>query len=48
MRGTQAGDELFIEYQLAIDDLLDERVRQQYVYRCGATTWRGSMLAADG
>lgn len=30
IRDIEAGDELSIEYQLAVDDPLDERVRQQY------------------
>ena len=42
----EAGQELFIDYQLVVDDPLDDVVRRQYVCQCGALTCRGSMLAA--
>jgi SET domain-containing protein len=45
---VEAGDELFIEYQLSVDGPPDEDVRQQYVCRYGAMTCRQSMLAAAG
>ncbi len=41
-----AGAELFIDYQLEIDDPVDEDARQQYACRCGADTCRRSMLSA--
>jgi SET domain-containing protein len=40
-----AGDELFIVYQLATDDPLTDEVQQQYACRCGPDSCRGSMLA---
>jgi uncharacterized protein len=45
LQDIDAGQELFIEYLLAVDDPLDEDTRRQYVCRCGATTCRRSMLA---
>lgn len=48
VRDIEAGDKLFIEYQLAVDDPSDERVRQQYACRCGATSCRQSTLAVAG
>lgn len=44
----EAGEELFIEYQLAVDDPLDELVRKQYACRCGVMICRQPMLAAAG
>jgi SET domain-containing protein len=41
-----AGEELFIEYQLAVDGPVDEDVRREYACQCGAIACRGSMLAA--
>ncbi|MGF6758945.1 SET domain-containing protein [Paraburkholderia sp. GAS42] len=40
------GEELFIDYQLAIDEPLTESVRNRYVCHCGAITCRRSMLAS--
>jgi uncharacterized protein len=45
VQDIDAGQELFIEYLLAVDDPLDEDTRRQYACRCGATTCRRSMLA---
>lgn len=45
LRPIDAGEELFIEYLLAIDDPLDEDVRAQYACRCSASECRQSMLA---
>lgn len=39
------GEELFIEYRLAVDDALDEATRQQYACHCGVVGCRASMLA---
>jgi SET domain-containing protein len=41
----EAGEELFIEYQLAVDGPLDKTVRDQYACQCGAVACRRSMLA---
>ncbi|WP_269503981.1 SET domain-containing protein [Burkholderia sp. IMCC1007] len=40
------GEELFLDYQLAVDDPTDEEARLSYVCRCGAAGCRGTMLAA--
>ncbi len=40
------GEELFFDYQLAVDDPTDEEVKLSYVCRCGALGCRGTMLAA--
>jgi hypothetical protein len=45
LRPIEAGEELFIEYLLAVDDPLDEAVRDQYTCRCAAEGCRQSMLA---
>ncbi|EIF34924.1 SET domain-containing protein [Burkholderia sp. Ch1-1] len=45
LRPVDAGEELFIEYLLAIDDPSDEEIRAQYVCRCAAAGCRQSMLA---
>ncbi|MFL9910836.1 SET domain-containing protein [Paraburkholderia sp. RL17-337-BIB-A] len=45
LRKIRAGEELFIEYRLAIDDPQDEDVRRQYACRCAAAGCRQSMLA---
>lgn len=45
LRPIMAGEELFIEYLLAVDDPLDEAVRDQYACRCAAAGCRRSMLA---
>ncbi|KVL19471.1 SET domain-containing protein [Burkholderia sp. MSMB1826] len=39
------GEELFLDYQLAVDDPTDEETRLSYVCRCGALSCRGTMLA---
>jgi uncharacterized protein len=46
VRDIAAGEELFIEYRLAIDGPLDAAARDQYACRCGAAACRRSMLAA--
>jgi uncharacterized protein len=40
-----AGEELFIEYRLTIDEPVDEETRRQYTCRCGRVGCRTSMLA---
>jgi SET domain-containing protein len=44
-RPIEPGEELFIEYLLALDDSSDDEVRRQYVCRCAAVNCRQSMLA---
>ncbi|HDR9017871.1 SET domain-containing protein-lysine N-methyltransferase [Burkholderia multivorans] len=39
------GEELFLDYQLTVEDLADEEARLSYVCRCGARGCRGTMLA---
>ncbi len=45
LRPIEAGEELFIEYLLEVDDPLDDDVRGQYACRCAAAGCRQSMLA---
>jgi SET domain-containing protein len=45
LRAIEPGEELFIEYLLAIDDPPNEEVRAQYACRCAASGCRQSMLA---
>ncbi|MFM0013552.1 SET domain-containing protein [Paraburkholderia sediminicola] len=45
LRPIGAGEELFIEYLLVIDDPSDEETRAQYACRCAAADCRQSMLA---
>lgn len=42
---VKAGEELFIDYLLVVDDPLDEDARRQYACQCGTATCRGSMIA---
>ncbi|MBB4516332.1 SET domain-containing protein [Paraburkholderia fungorum] len=39
-----AGEELFISYALAIDDVRTDHVEEQYACRCGSRSCRGTML----
>jgi len=39
-----AGEELFIEYRLVVDEEIDEATRQQYACHCGRVGCRASML----
>ncbi|WP_175684568.1 SET domain-containing protein [Burkholderia anthina] len=39
------GEELFLDYQLVVDEPADEEARLGYVCRCGASGCRGTMLA---
>jgi SET domain-containing protein len=43
----EPGDELFLDYQLVTDELVDEETRRCYVCRCGAPRCRGTMLVAS-
>ncbi|MFM0014891.1 SET domain-containing protein-lysine N-methyltransferase [Paraburkholderia sediminicola] len=45
LRPIAAGEELFIEYLLEVDDPLDEEIRRQYACRCTVVGCRQSMLA---
>ena len=45
LRAIEPGEELFIDYMLAIDEPSDEEVRAQYACRCAAAECRQSMLA---
>jgi SET domain-containing protein len=45
LRSIDAGEDLFIEYLLSVDDPQDEDVRVQYACRCAAEGCRQSMLA---
>jgi SET domain-containing protein len=45
LRPIGAGEELFIEYLLAVDEPLDEEIRSQYACRCASAGCRRSMLA---
>lgn len=44
-KAIAAGEELFIEYRLSVEDALDEATRQQYACHCGVVGCRASMLA---
>ncbi|NPT57173.1 SET domain-containing protein [Paraburkholderia elongata] len=45
LRPIDAGEELFIDYLLAVDDHEDEEARAQYACACTAPDCRRSMLA---
>jgi uncharacterized protein len=45
VRRIEPGEELFIEYLLALDDPSDEEARLQYACRCAVADCRQSMLA---
>ncbi|WP_321935219.1 SET domain-containing protein [Paraburkholderia sp. J8-2] len=46
LRDIQAGEELFISYDLALDNDAGDASRLDYVCRCGSGQCRGTMLAA--
>lgn len=46
LRPIDVGEELFIEYLLALDDPADDDVRAQYACHCAAANCRRSMLAS--
>jgi uncharacterized protein len=45
LRPISAGEELLIDYRLAVDDPDDEEVRALYACECGAPSCRRTMLA---
>ncbi|MFM0418365.1 SET domain-containing protein [Paraburkholderia aromaticivorans] len=45
LRPVDAGEELFIDYLLEIDDAVDEEARAQYACACASAGCRRSMLA---
>lgn len=44
IRSIAPGEELFIDYQLCIDDPVTAETREVYACRCGAAACRGTML----
>ncbi len=44
VRPIGTGEELFIDYQLTIDEPLTAELRETYACRCGAASCRGTML----
>jgi uncharacterized protein len=47
LRPIAPGEELFIDYSLAVDGPVTDDVRDQYRCHCGALTCRRSMLGSD-
>jgi hypothetical protein len=45
-KSIRAGDELFISYELNVDEPLTDEICAQYVCRCGSAQCAGTMLAA--
>ena len=45
IRPIASGEELFIDYQLSIDEPLTDELRAVYACRCGSAKCRGTMLA---
>ncbi len=45
-RPIEAGEELFYDYNLVIDERYTPSLKRQFACRCGAQTCRGTMLAA--
>lgn len=45
LRDLSAGEELFYDYGLVIDERYTPRLKKEYACRCGASTCRGTMLA---
>lgn len=41
------GEELFLDYQLAVEESADEQIRASYACQCGALGCRGTMLASS-
>ncbi|MEY4752424.1 MAG: hypothetical protein RJA44_99 [Pseudomonadota bacterium] len=44
LRPIKAGEELFFDYQLVLDEPYTTKVKKQYACWCGAATCRGTML----
>jgi uncharacterized protein len=47
LTSIRRGDELFIDYGLAIDGEMTEDIRAQYACHCGDSACRGSMLGSE-
>ncbi|PXW99516.1 hypothetical protein C7444_101346 [Sphaerotilus hippei] len=45
LRDIDAGEELFFDYRLVIDERYTAKLKKAYACRCGAATCRGTMLA---
>jgi SET domain-containing protein len=45
VRDLAAGDELFYDYGLVIDERYTAKLKREYACRCGAAACRGTMLA---
>jgi uncharacterized protein len=45
LRTLKAGEELFYDYGLIIDERYTAKLKKEYACRCGAKTCRGTMLA---
>jgi uncharacterized protein len=45
IKKVRAGEELFYDYGLIIEDKLTKKLKAEYACRCGATSCRGTMLA---
>ena len=45
MRNVQAGEELFYDYAMEIDEPLTKASKKKFACYCGASTCRGTMLA---
>lgn len=43
-RTISAGDELFLDYRLVVDEEPDSETQQEYACRCGSRNCRGTML----
>ena len=45
LRDLHAGEELFLDYRLVIDERMTARLKRDYACRCGSANCRGTMLA---
>ncbi|MBL8327427.1 MAG: SET domain-containing protein-lysine N-methyltransferase [Rubrivivax sp.] len=45
LRALKAGDELFYDYRLTIDERYTPSLKKQYACRCGSPKCRGTMLS---
>ena len=45
LRDLRAGEELFYDYHLSLDERHTPRLKREYACRCGAPDCRGTMLA---
>ena len=46
LRDLRAGEELFFDYRLVIDERMTARPKREYACRCGSPRCRGTMLAS--